>query len=128
AFGLFGGLRAGNPGVDNALAVYLIAPLLFWILVWAVGVEVAGAVLTWLAAMTSVLATTIVLYVAQQKGLLPPLLPDWVLVGSGSGYNDLGSHTAVRVYGLSTLVAAGPLWVASLFVPRDELLPPVALR
>jgi hypothetical protein len=127
-FGTFAGLRGGNPGIVNAIAVELVAPVLFWTLTWAVDAGLVRSALSFLAVMTSVLSTTIVLYVAEQKGLLPPIVPRSVLVGSGSGFNDLGTYTEIRFYGLSTLAAAGPIWIASLFVPRDGLLPHILLR
>lgn len=128
AFGIFEGLAADNPGIFNAIAVYLVAPLLYWVLVWAVDLNIAKSVLQCLAIMSSVLATTIVLYVANQKGIIPEIVPSSILVGSGSGFRDLGTHTELRFYGLSTLAAVGPMWIASLLVPPDDLMPPVWLR
>ncbi|HEX8933400.1 MAG TPA: hypothetical protein VF788_04250 [Pseudonocardiaceae bacterium] len=127
-FGIFEGLRADNPGVFNAIAVSLAAPLLYWVLVWAVDLDIAKSVLRCLAIMTSILATTIVLYVANQKGIIPQIVPSSILTDSGSGFRDLGTHTELRFYGLSTLAAAGPMWIASLLVPPDDLMPPVLLR
>ncbi len=128
AFGILVGLRGGNPGILSAIAVELAAPVLYWSLVWAVDAGLARSALTCLAVMTSLLSTTIVLYVANQKGILPQLVPSSILVGSGSGFNDFGTHTEVRFYGLSTLAAAGPMWIASLFVARDGLMPHILLR
>lgn len=127
AYALLRSVPGDHPGLLNGVSVTLVMPVLFWTVAWAADLVSVRLALRCLAWATVVLSGTVALYVANRRGVLPPLVPTSVLVGSGSGYNDFGDFTEIRFYGLSTLAAAGPLWIASLFV-RDDLLPALPLR
>jgi hypothetical protein len=128
AFALVG-LLAGpaNPGFAGGFLVFVAAPLLWWMAATAVDECTLRAVFTTLAVVTVFIGATIGLYAAGNTGVIPQILPAWLLEQYGAGFGG-GEYTEVRLYGLSTLVAAGPLWVVSLFVGREALLPPHWLR
>lgn len=123
------GLLAGptNPGFVGGLLVFIAAPLLYWMITVAVDERLLRAAFYAAAIVTVFIGGTIALYVAGNTGTLPAVLPHWLLEQTGAGFSA-AAYTEVRYYGLSTLVATGPMWVASLFVGRDELLPPQWLR
>ncbi|CCH88117.1 Membrane protein of unknown function [Modestobacter italicus] len=137
AFGLTG-LAAGptNPGVFSGVLVFVAAPLLWWMVATAVDERMLRAAFTVAALVTIWLGGTIAVFVAQSTGGLPDVLPSWVLDQYGAAIGgeygavraDSSDYTQIRFYGLTTLVATGPMWVASLVVPRDPLLPPQWLR
>jgi hypothetical protein len=137
AFGL-AGLAAGptNPGSMGGILVFVAAPLLYWMVATAVDERMMRAAFTVAAVVTIWLGATIALFVAQETGGLPSILPSFLLdqygAAFGGEYGRVGAsssdYTQIRFYGLTTLVATGPMWVASLFVPRDSLLPPQWLR
>ncbi|MGY2083158.1 hypothetical protein [Blastococcus sp. SYSU DS0539] len=124
------GLLAGptNPGFTGGFLVFVAAPLLWWMAATAVDERTVQAVFTTLAVVTVIIGGTISLYAAGSTGAVPQLVPSWLLDQYGAGFGGAGDYTEVRLYGLSTLVAAGPLWIASLFVGQDRLLPPNWLR
>jgi hypothetical protein len=128
AFGLVG-LLAGptNPGFTGGFLVFVAAPLLWWMAATAVDERTLRGVFITLAVATVFVGGTISLYAAGNTGVFPQLVPSWLLDQYGAGFGGT-QYTEVRLYGLSTLVATGPLWVASLFVGRDGLLPPNWLR
>ncbi|HYH34398.1 MAG TPA: hypothetical protein VD814_04530 [Nocardioides sp.] len=116
-----------NPGFVGALLVFVAAPLLYWLIVAAVDERMLRMAFSAAAVVTVFVGSTIAIYVAQETGSLPAILPSWLLEQYGAGFGE-GDYTEVRFYGLSTLVATGPMWIASLLVARDSLLPPWWLR
>ena len=128
AFALVG-LLAGpaNPGFLGGFLVFVAAPLLWWMAAAAMDERTMRAAFTTVAVVTVFVGGLIAVYAAGNTGVLPQLVPSWLLDQNGAGFGG-GHYTEVRLYGLSTLVAAGPLWIASLFVGRDALLPPHWLR
>lgn len=132
------GLAAGptNPGITGGILVFVAAPLLYWVITAAVDERMLKAAFTTAAVVTVWLGATIALFVAQETGTLPDVLPSWLLDQYGAAFGgeygavraDASSYTQIRFYGLTTLVATGPMWVASLVVPKDSLLPPHWLR
>lgn len=114
---------AGNPGFFYGVLVWLAAPLLYWAWVAALGAEFMPIILRTCAWATILLSTAIVLYVASQLGMIPAVLPEALLVSSGAGFEGELGDTAIRLYGLSTLVAAAPMWVTALFVRSHPWLP-----
>ncbi|MGY1914937.1 hypothetical protein [Blastococcus sp. SYSU DS0973] len=123
------GLAVGttNPGFMGGLLVFVAAPLLYWMIVAAVDERMLRMAFSVAAVVTVFIGATITIYVAQQTGSFPAVVPDWILEQYGAGFGD-GDYTQVRFYGLSTLIATGPMWIASLLVHRDRLLPPWWLR
>lgn len=129
AFGLFG-LIVGvdNPGFMNAAGIFLGTPLLFFFCIAALGQRSLRALLTTAAVMTVVSGVYILVYVGGQMGFLPRVIPQSVLTLTGAGFGEKGDATAIRFYGLSTLAASAPMWLASLFVRQDAMLPRFPLR
>jgi hypothetical protein len=124
---------SSNPGFWSGVLVFAMAPLLYWLASVAADERMIRALLWTAAVVTVFIGFTIAAYAAQNTGSLPSILPSWLLdqTGAGFGAQEGGgetSYTEVRFYGLSTLVATGPMWIASLFTHRDALLPPIWLR
>lgn len=127
----FGWLLVGstNPGFGNAAMVFVVSPAIFWLCAVAVDERMLRLLFHTAAWVTTGLGVVIVIYVAGNTGLLPQVLPAWLLQETGAGFGELGTGaTQIRFYAISTLVAAGPMWAASLFVGRDSVLPPQWLR
>ena len=117
----------GNPGILESAILFVAFPTMFWVCASAVN----GFTLRWLiliAAWASIITSvSILLLVAGQLHVLPQLVPGWMRAQMGGSVDS--NHTlAVTWYSLSTLVAAGPLWTASLFLKRDRLLPHLWVR
>lgn len=125
-YGLLVGAARHAPGLADEAIIDVAAPVLFWVVVWAIDERMLRSLLKWLAIATSVVGATIFLYFIGNKGIVPNVIPKFVLVQSGAaiGLNE----AAVRFFGLSSLVAAGPVWIASLLLPSDGLLPRRSLR
>ncbi|SDS34564.1 hypothetical protein SAMN04489719_2107 [Agrococcus carbonis] len=117
-----------NPGWAYALITWVAGPVAFGL--WAVALRAPLLRLTMLAAAwaTIALSAFIVLYVGAQAGILPSVIPPVLLEESGAGFDGTGPATVIRLYGLSTLAAAAPMWTASLLVGAHPWLPGVALR
>ncbi|MBC7597233.1 MAG: hypothetical protein H7288_25490 [Kineosporiaceae bacterium] len=74
--------------------------------------------------MTIVISVGIIIYVAGSVGAIPQLFSRFVLEQNGAGFDsDAGGTTNITFFGLSTLVAAAPMWVAALILPGHPLLP-----
>ncbi|MFA4840945.1 MAG: hypothetical protein WC580_04480 [Agrococcus sp.] len=118
---------AGNPGMTQHVLVWVGAPLLF--AAWALGADerMLRTVLSAIAWATVTLSVLILLFVGAQFGL-PQVVPQWLIEEGGGGFNIEQGATAIRLYGLSTLAAAAPMWVVAAFVPPHPLLPPRWLR
>lgn len=120
---------AANPGFWNAAMIFIGTPALFFLYISVLGGKVIKDLVYTCAVLTAVLGALILAYVGTQNGILPPsIFPPWFLDVVGAGYGQKGDATAVRFYGLSTLAAAAPMWVASLFVGGDGYLPAMKLR
>jgi hypothetical protein len=127
--GLYGlAFGAQNDGFMNAAGIFLGTPLLFFFCISALGQGSIRALLTTGAIMTVVSGIYILVYVGGQRGVLPQVIPANVLELTGAGFGEKGESTSIRFYGLSTLAASGPMWLASLWVRRDAMLPHIALR
>lgn len=126
ALGLVVGV--GNPGWWHAFIPWLAGPLVFW--AWTVSMDTRAlrAMVTTSAWATVGLSAFIVLYVGSQQGYLPSVIPAGLLEETGAGFDGTGPATAIRLYGLSSLAAVAPMWVASLFVTRHPLLPSISVR
>lgn len=123
-------IGADNPGFANAAMIFIAGPLLYWMCAAAMDERMLRLVFHVAAWVTVALGLVIVLYVAGSTGLIPQLLPDRLLEETGAGLGELasGDATQIRFYSLSTLVATGPMWAASLLVGRDSVLPAPWLR
>jgi hypothetical protein len=125
-FGLIIGVD--NPGRVNAAGVFVIAPVVYLISIAALGHSSLKALLTTCAVMTVVAGMYILVYVGGELNVIPRIIPEIVLELAGAGFGEKGEATAIRFYGLSTLAASAPMWLVSLLVRQDSLLPNMPLR
>jgi len=128
AIALLVGSLHNTPGLWSQAVVLLVAPILFWTCAIALRSWMIRPIMVAAAIGTVILSLTILLFVLGEQGLFPQILPSSLLIDSGAGINPVGQSIQIRFYGLSTLVAAGPLWLASLLVPRSGYLPGSTLR
>lgn len=117
-----------NPGFTNSAGVFLIAPATYFISISALGRSSLRALLTTCAVMTVVAGAYIFVYLGGELNVIPRIIPDNVVEITGAGFGEVGEATEIRFYGLSTLAASAPMWLVSLFVKRDDLLPKMPLR
>ncbi|QMW66878.1 hypothetical protein H4N58_02670 [Mumia sp. ZJ1417] len=119
-------IGVANPGFISGFSVWVIAPVLFASYTFVVTERGLRMLLVTAAVATSVTSALLILYVQGERGTLPDLIPDALVTEGGLIYDPYAN--ALRYHGLSTLVGALPMWMASLLVPRHALLPPVWLR
>lgn len=121
-------IGAYNPGVWQHSLVWLVAPLIYGVWVLAADERMLRSVMTTAAWATIALSFLIVAYVAAQLGG-PSLVPGWLIQETGAGFDlEEQGATAIRLYGLSTLIAAAPMWITAAFVPNHPLLPRRSVR
>ncbi|TFC87659.1 hypothetical protein E3T24_04440 [Cryobacterium sp. TmT2-59] len=128
AVGLYGStIGIGNPGLANGMLVWLAGPLVFG--AWAVSGDepLLKVILTTSALATTIASLGIILYVGGSLGAIPQVIPLSIIQESGGGFDGTGETTTIRFYGLSTLVAAAPMWVTAAVLPTHRLLPSRAL-
>jgi len=125
AFGVFGTiLGLANPGVLNGALVWIVAPLIFGF--WALSGDerLLKALFATSAYATIAISLAILLYIGGKLGLIPQLIPLIVQDHGGFSFDNLGQNsTSISFYGLSTLVAAAPIWLTASILPRHRLLP-----
>ncbi|AWB96281.1 hypothetical protein DCE93_11990 [Agromyces badenianii] len=127
--GLYGTvIGVDNPGMSQNALVWLGAPLIFGAWVLAADERMLRSVLTTAAWCTIALSALIVLFVGTQLGVIPQIVPQWLVEETGAGFAFEDETTAIRLYGLSTLVAAAPMWITAALLPDHPLLPPRAVR
>lgn len=128
--GLYGlAVDTVNPGFWNGAMIFVLTPALFFLYISVLGGRVIRGLIHTCAIVTIALGACILAYVATQQGFLPSaIFPSAFLELVGAGYGEKGDASSVRFYGLSTLAAAAPMWVASLFVARDDYLPGMKIR
>ena len=98
------------PGMAAETLIYLAAPVLFWTMVRAVDERMLQLALFWIAVATALLSTGIVLYVANQKGLLPQIIPGSLLNATGAGFGQSGAATQVRLLRSVNARRSWPRW------------------
>lgn len=118
---LYGALR-GNPGVEHQAATWLIGPIAWSLWAFSIRIDTIKRIITTVVLAGIFLSGVIVLYTAQEVGWSPVSVPDGLLAGQNAGI-DLTSGTALRFYGLSSLVMTAPLAATGAILGRDELLP-----
>ncbi|MEV8082501.1 hypothetical protein [Pseudarthrobacter oxydans] len=128
--GLYGlAVDSANPGFWNGAMIFVATPALFFLYISVLGGLVIRDLMHTCAVVTIALGACILVYVATQNGVLPSaLFPSAFLEVVGAGYGEKDAASSVRFYGLSTLAAAAPMWLASLFVRKDDYLPGMKLR
>lgn len=123
--GLYGTLIGlGNPGVVNGALVWIVAPIIFG--VWAASGDrrLVGSVLRTSAIVTILASTVVILYVAGELKTVPQVIPHWLQVQGGLGFDHrLVGRVAINYYGLSTLVASAPMWLTAAVLPSHPWLP-----
>jgi hypothetical protein len=127
AFAALNGAMHGTPGLVHQSIVWF-GGLLLWS-TWAAALrrETIRMTLIAITLATALLSAFIALFVGGQTGILPQLLPDSLLQAQEAGFHDTPEGSAIRLYGLSSLVIAGPLVTAGLLAGKDRLLPPRSL-
>ncbi|WP_104131993.1 hypothetical protein [Cryobacterium sp. M91] len=121
-------IGGSNPGLPYTLLIWVLAPGLL-LACAAAATPFALEVLFWGAAVATVLVSmTLILFVYGESGAIPQLVPPWLEEQTGLGATFFFDGTQARSFGLSSLTALGPLWVASLLVQRPPLLPPWPIR
>jgi hypothetical protein len=127
AFAALNGAMHATPGLVHQSIVWF-GGLVLWS-TWAAAFrrETIRMTLIAITLATALLSAFIALYVGSQTGILPPLLPDSLLQAQDAGFHDTLEGSAIRLYGLSSLVIAGPLVTAGLLAGKDRLLPPRSL-
>lgn len=119
-------IGSSNPGMSQHIVVWAVGPLIFGGWALAADEKMLRAVLRTVMIATITLSMLIIVYVGSQLGL-PAVVPTWLIEESGAGFNIEADATAIRLYGLSTLVAAAPLSIVAALVPTHPLLPPRSL-
>lgn len=132
-FGItFGLVGFGNAGLSDQLLTFLGFPIVFWLMIYGIG-EIALERVMWALAIGCIIvALTIVAYVGNQQGALPQIIPVRFLQSQTDAFftdTRVGRvGPVVQFYGLATLAAGAPIWVASLLVPHAKLLPSIRMR
>ena len=129
ALALYGMIRGnGNPGLVFTIAVYVAAPALYLLCVAAATLTLLRVVM--IAAVLGTLAVSglLLVYVAGESGAIPQIVPAWLEAGTGLGATFRDGSSQARSWGLSSLAALGPIWVGSLLVRRDAMLPHWSIR
>ncbi|MBP1817716.1 hypothetical protein [Mycobacterium sp. OAE908] len=112
------------PGLSHECWVWF-GSFIIWGL-WAISLD-RTAIRDALLAITitaTLVGGTIVLYTWGNDGILPQLIPDWLVRAQGAGFSLTAEGSHIRYYSLSSLAAAAPLVTAGLLAGKDSLLPP----
>ncbi|WP_166805977.1 O-antigen ligase family protein [Cryobacterium sp. TMT1-3] len=125
-FGLI--VDSSNPGIANAAGIFIGTPIFFFVCIAALGAASIRLLMYTSAVCTAIIGVSILLYVGGQVGFIPQVIPNWALDVTGAGFGAIGEATQVRFVGLSTLAATAPMWLVSIFMKADALLPPLWLR
>lgn len=127
--GFYGAIfRDQNPGLSSGLLVWCIAPMIFGSWAMAADEKMLQSVFVTICWSTIVLSSIVILFVLSQLGIVPSLIPAWLIEESGAGFAIDEGTTAIRLLGLSTLVAAAPMWLVSIFAGDSPVLPSRRLR
>lgn len=129
---VFALVGVGNPGVGDQLVAFLGFPVVFWMMIYGISERMLARVIWAVAIGCTIVGLTLIVYVGYRQGVLPQLVPARLLETQTDAFFTATrtgrSGGAVRFYGLATLAAGTPIWVASLLVPHDRLLPPLRMR
>lgn len=124
ALALYGMIRGnGNPGLVFTIAIFVAAPALYLLCAAAASLRLLRLVV--IAAVVSTLAVSglLLVFVAGEANLIPQMVPGWLEEFTGLKATFRDGSSQARSWGLSSLAALGPIWVGSLFVRRDAVLP-----
>lgn len=116
-----------NPGIEQHGVVWILGPLVFGMWAVAADLRTVRALMTASAWATIVLSAVIVAYILGELGA-PAVVPAWIIEESGAGFDIDDGATAIRLYGLSTLTAAAPMWITGALIRDAPLLPRRSVR
>ena len=124
ALALYGMIRGnGNPGLVFTVAIFVAAPALYLLCVAAASRRLLRLVMIAAVVATLVVSALLLVFVAGEAGLIPQWIPSWLEEDAGLSATFRDGSSQARSWGLSSLAALGPIWVGSLLVRRDEVLP-----
>jgi len=129
AAGIYGAIVGlGNPGLLNGVLVWLVAPAVFAFWVLAGDTRQLRWLLATAAITTVAVSVVILLFIVGSVGAVPQLFPDWLQTQLGFFFDPtITDGIAIQFLGLSTLVAAAPMWLTATILPWHPLLPHRAL-
>lgn len=115
----------GNAGLINGIAVWLLAPLVFFTFAFSGDETVVRGIIRTSAIATVGMSIIMIVYSAGDAGYVPQFIPDGVadVLNARHDRDPVGNIT-IAFYGLSTFVAATPMWLTAMFLPSHPLLPP----
>lgn len=113
-----------NPGLSHQLLIWLGGAAIWGS--WSAGLRLADIrpLLIVVTVVVGILSLCMVLYVFEQYGFIPPVVPRLVVVSQAAGFAVDDEGTAIRFLSLSTLAAGAPLMLAGALAKKDRLLPP----
>jgi len=129
ALGIYGDLLGiENPDPIFTFTVFLIAPAMYLLCVAAASVTTLRYL--FIAAVIGTLLVSVVLlvFIGGEAGIIQQVTPHWLISGLDMKATFRGGASQARSWGLSSLNALGPIWMASLLVRKHALLPPWWLR
>lgn len=121
--GIVGGI--GDPGFAHSLISWAAAPLLFW--VWASQIDQRTLRLFLRAAALATIVLAVIVLAFWGAGALGITPPGWTGAPFGADISGAWPNVVVGVYGASSLIAVGPLWIVGMFfggrhLPRRGLM------
>lgn len=119
---------ANNPGVWQHAAVWIVAPLIYGSWILGADEELLKPLLATMAWATVALSLVVLVYAGTQLGVISGVIPTWLTEAMGAGFGIEEETTTIRLYGLSTLVAAAPMWVTAALLGDHPLLPSRGIR
>ncbi len=126
AFGIFGvaiGATNRDPGIKTQAILYLVVPVLFWLCVKATDRALLVSLVKAGAWATIGLCLTIVLYDLQTKGHIAVLPTSFLNLEQ-----TYAAGQRLTFIGIESLLILGPLYSASVVLPRHPSLPSRRLR
>ncbi|GAA3735517.1 hypothetical protein GCM10022239_09450 [Leifsonia bigeumensis] len=124
ALALYGMIRGnGNTGLVFTIAIFVAAPALYLLCAAAASLRLLRLVMIAAVVGTLTVSGLLLIYVAGEAGLIPQIVPSRLEEFTGLKATFRDGSSQARSWGLSSLAALGPIWVGSLLVRRDAVLP-----
>ncbi len=121
-------LGNNNPDPVFSIAIFIAAPAMY-LLCAAVATPATLRYFILAAAIgTLAVCSVLLIFIAGEAGIIPQLVPDWLITSLDLKATFRDGATQARSWGLSSLAGLGPFWVGSLFVRRDAFLPHWGVR
>lgn len=122
--GAYGSLiGVGNPGVTNGALVWLVAPLLWGLFVWANDERLLRMVLVTSAWMTILSSVYVIAFIVGALHLTPQIIPTSFALLTNTRFFDDGGGTSITFYGITSFAGSAPLWITAAMLPAHPLLP-----